>query len=312
MYSRLSKEDEKVLCTIKQRVEEEFFRSRYPNVLGLGVGIKWTRKEPTAEPALIVLVEDKVQRETLRAKECIPDSINGVRTDVLKTGRIASCGILTKRVRPARGGLSVSHEKGTAGTLALCCYGQNKHYILGCNHVLALSNEASLGDRIVQPGVADGGSIEDTLATLSRFVPIDFEPEIKREEHKNKVDAALAESALPDVERGIYWIGPVRKTLPLSEVEVGMPVQKVGRTTGYTQGRITVVDATVDVQYGGGKTARFSGQILTNRLSSGGDSGSLVVSQENQGVGLLFAGSSHASVMNPLAYIEELLQISIV
>ena len=47
--------------------------------------------------------------------------------------------------------------------------------------------------------------------------------------------------------------------------------------------------------------ARFTGQVLTEAMSQGGDSGSLVVDgTENKAVGLLFAGSPVATVFTPI------------
>lgn len=74
-----------------------------------------------------------------------------------------------------------------------------------------------------------------------------------------------------------------------------MLVKKVARTTNLTVGRITAINATVDVGYGGGQVARFTDQIVTTNISAGGDSDSLVVTLDNIAVGLLFAGSSAAA-----------------
>ncbi|MHA2086000.1 MAG: hypothetical protein ACXABD_19825, partial [Candidatus Thorarchaeota archaeon] len=74
-----------------------------------------------------------------------------------------------------------------------------------------------------------------------------------------------------------------------------------GRTTEYTEGRVTLIDAIVDVDYGGGKQARFERQIISGPMSQGGDSGSLLVSKANKtAVGLLFAGSNQVTIYNPI------------
>ena len=47
--------------------------------------------------------------------------------------------------------------------------------ILSNNHVLANSNDAQVGDTVVQPGSIDGGhAVSDKIAELERFVPIEF------------------------------------------------------------------------------------------------------------------------------------------
>jgi hypothetical protein len=88
-------------------------------------------------------------------------------------------------------------------------------------------------------------------------------------------------------------------------------VQKTGRTTHYTVGRITAISATVDVGYGGGRVARFRDQIVTTNMSAGGDSGSLVTTQDNVAVGLLFAGSSIATIVNQIENVRSLLRVEV-
>jgi len=85
-----------------------------------------------------------------------------------------------------------------------------------------------------------------------------------------------------------------------------MKVQKYGRTTGHTVGRVTGINAVIDVDYRTG-TARFDGQIIITdgTFSTGGDSGSLIVSRgllaaDRRPVALLFAGSSTNTIANPI------------
>ena len=96
-----------------------------------------------------------------------------------------------------------------------------------------------------------------------------------------------------------------------SAAVLGMAVKKSGRTTAFTQGNISVLDATIDVGYGGSRVATFENQILTNDMSEPGDSGSLLVDENNKAVGLLFAGSDEVTVFNPIAAIMTALNITI-
>jgi len=90
-------------------------------------------------------------------------------------------------------------------------------------------------------------------------------------------------------------------------------VHKTGRTTSYTTGRITAINATIDVNYGGGRIARFRDQIVTTNMSAGGDSGSVVAErQDNRAVGLLFAGSPVATILNQIQHVRSLLRVEIV
>ena len=81
---------------------------------------------------------------------------------------------------------------------------------------------------------------------------------------------------------------------------IGDVVQKTGRTTNYSTGRVTHVNATVNVNYGGGRTARMDRQIVTTAMSAGGDSGSLLLDMDENAVGLLFAGSNVSTLANPI------------
>lgn len=220
---------------------------------------------------------------------------------------------LRNRVRPAMGGYSVGHHRVTAGTIATCCYDlspfpgtPSRYYILSNNHVLANSNNASIGDPVLQPGRFDGGTIpNDVIARLSRYVPIQFHTATTKP--LNYVDAAIAEGNFHDLSREVYWGGYVKDlyTAP----KVNDIVQKTGRTTGFTTGKVTNINGTVDVNYGGGRIARFRNQIITTRMGAPGDSGSLVMNRDEAAVGLLFAGSSTRTIINNILMVQLLLKV---
>jgi len=307
------------------------------NVVGIGAGVKWKNGEPTGEPALLVLVSYKVEKDQLSKADIVPAKLQEMQTDVLAVGYPYAGGTepleagiqtLAKRARPARGGYSVGHYQITAGTIATCVYDilpagtisppahgigiPPKYYILSNNHVLANSNAASIGDPILQPGPYDGGTNPaDRIATLSRFVPITFDPPVPRASHNNLVDCAIAGGEFHDLDREIYWNGPVRGWRRKVGVTVGTIVKKTGRTTNFTTGRITAVNATIDVNYGGGKVARLKDQMVTTNMSAGGDSGSLVMTVDNVAVGLLFAGSSVAMIANQIENVRSLLRVEV-
>ena len=311
--------------------------NRRPNVVGMGVGVKWRNGQPTGEPALVVLVTHKVAREQLLEAELVPPTLASMQTDVLTIGYPVAGGgeplstapqTLARRVRPAKGGYSVGHINITAGTIATCVYDilpggavnppahgvgiPPKFYILSNNHVLANVNAAALGDPILQPGPFDGGTNPaDRIATLSRFIPLTLTPPIPLAQHHNLVDAAIAEGEFHDLDREIYWTGPVRGWRLKANVTVGTVVKKSGRTTNFTTGRITAINATVDVNYGGGRVGRLTDQIVTTNMSAGGDSGSLVTTLDNVAVGLLFAGSSTAMIANQIENVRALLRVEV-
>jgi len=284
----------------------------------------------------VVLVTQKLEKEQLSAEDLVPSEIKGVQTDVLAIGfpfaggdvQGASTQTLAQRVRPVKGGYSVGHYQITAGTVATCVYDilpggtvsppapgigtPSRYYILSNNHVLANENAASPGSPILQPGPYDGGTDPaDRIAKLSRFIPITFNPPVALNKHRNIVDCAVAEGAFQDLNREIYWSSMVRGWRLKQNVLVGSFVKKTGRTTNFTTGRIVAINATVDVGYSGGKTARFRDQIITTNISAGGDSGSLVTTLDNVAVGLLFAGSSVATIVNQIENVRSMLRVEV-
>src|SRR3989441_5004723 len=82
----------------------------------------------------------------------------------------------TKRQRPAPLGFSVGHPLITAGSIgARVADAAGNVFVLSNNHVLANSNDATIGDPALQPGPFDGGTAPaDQIGTLAAFNTIDF------------------------------------------------------------------------------------------------------------------------------------------
>jgi hypothetical protein len=154
------------------------------NVVGVAVGNKVTGGRETDEACIVVYVEAKRPEAQLRHRDIVPKAFGGVRTDVVGTGRFRALRAAraaeavdldrTKRIRPAPGGVSIGHFQITAGTLGVLAHRGGRPVILSNNHVLANQNAARVGDPILQPGPADGGRLQDTIARLVDFVPIQF------------------------------------------------------------------------------------------------------------------------------------------
>lgn len=307
---------------------EDLFNKQ--NVVGVAAGNKITDNIDTGEPCITIFVTHRVDADKLSSEDLISPELKGYKTDVIETGEIFAgpakdhkdsvamseeLGIetLRQRVRPVMGGFSVGHYRITAGTIATCVYDlwpfpgiPEKYYILSNNHVLANSNNARIGDPILQPGPYDGGTVPgDIVARLSRYVPIRWKTPTYNP--LNYVDAAIAEGEFHNLNREIYWIGYVKQVK--SNPRVGDIVEKTGRTTNFTTGRILAIHATVDVNYGGGRVARFADQIVTSNMSAGGDSGSLVCDISEGAVGLLFAGSSRVTIVNSILQVQNRLRI---
>lgn len=289
------------LAESQETAEEALLAKK--NVVGVAIAHKLKKGSDTGDPCITVYVDSKVGKSQIKGEDLIPSSIGKFKTDVIETGVLMAGSLISQRGerRPGIGGSSVGHYKITAGTIATCVKDAlptmgvtNRYYILSNNHVLANSNSAVAGDAILQPGPIDGGTLPaDIIARLARFVPINFTPGTN-----NLVDCAIAEGDFELLNREIYWIGYCNQ---MGIATINQPIQKSGRTTGHTTGRVTAINATVNVNYGSAGVAKFTNQIVTTAMSSPGDSGSLVLNMNNQAIGLLFAGSSSVTIVNPIA-----------
>jgi hypothetical protein len=196
---------------------------------------------------------------------------------------------------------------------------QNVQYILSNNHVLADQNTAKLGELIVQPGLADVSclkSTSDSVASFSRTVHINFAG------RTNTLDAAIASVEPGQVSPEILFIGPIASSL--ATPTIGLAVQKMGRTTCLTTGKIAELNANLSVNYSDThkpKMAKFVNQILvtgsgaTPNFSAAGDSGSLIVTDDScpRAVALLFAGTSNGmTIGNPISAVLSGLNVSMV
>lgn len=249
----------------------------------------------------------------------------------------------TERHRPAMPGVSAGHYKVSAGTFGAVVYDikTGEPLLLSNCHVFANSSNGKdgrckIGDPIYQPGPYDGGKKEDTIATLHNFVPVymtstssscpvaaavesglnrvvkwfrrSYEVRLyKRASTVNLVDAATARPLRRDyITDEIVGIGVPKG---MAEATVGMKVRKSGRTSGLNSGTVKVVQATIKVGMGDAGDATFSDQIVTTHIAQPGDSGSLVVNEQGQAVGLLSAGSDTVSIFGRMKNVCDALSI---
>jgi len=308
------------------------------NVVACGVGFKESGGRITDEPCVVISVSKKMPEAQLSPADIVPKKLGEVRTDVQETGVIRALQGHTDRWRPAPWGVSIGHVDITAGTLGCLVTRGDQLFILSNNHVLANSNAAQKGDPIIQPGRYDGGTLEDQIATLEDFIPINFGEApptcpiatgtesflnwmakllgsshrvmaFQEVPERNLVDAAVARPLSDDlVEKRILEIGVPKGS---REATLGTNIKKSGRTTGFTTGRILQIHVTAQVSYGEGKTATFEDQLMAGAMSKGGDSGSAMLDEEDYVVGLLFAGSDTTTIINPIQFVLDALNVEI-
>jgi hypothetical protein len=311
-----------------------------PNVTACGLGYKIAGEEETKELSIVVSVTRKLPRERLAESELVPQCVDSLPTDVIQTGPIRAHAALNpkEKYRPIQPGISIGHPEVTAGTFGYLVARAGERFILSNNHILANCNIAKRGDPILQPGMADLGTVEDRVAALSEFVPLDFGEvsgncdvaesfaqllntlaEATGSRHRlrsvqvtpgeNVMDAALARIDAPDdVPPDILNLGP---PTGIVEPQLGMRVQKMGRSSGLTTGTVTQIDVAVNVDFEG-QTARFVDQIMTSKMSSPGDSGSAVLDEERRATGLLFAGSDKVMLFTPIQRILSHFDVTLV
>ena len=193
------------------------------------------------------------------------------------------------------------------------------------NHVAAAGganlcpNRAPLGEDQFQPGLFDTlCEVRNSLhwGAHREFIPIVFGG------GANEVDAAFVRSDRTQVNKRILDIG--RPSPSILSPRVGQTVQKSGRTTGYTKGQVNTINATVFVDYGPCGSARFVSQAIITRVVVDSRSsqrqripGSPVLTlgtdeaNRFKPVGLLFAGSSSFTVINPIEFVLDSLGVQI-
>ena len=200
---------------------------------------------------------------------------------------------LRRRTRPLVPGLSVAHPAVTAGTLGALVLVGGRPGVLSNSHVLADSGRAALGDAMLQPAPYDGGDVgRDRIGELVAHGALSTD-------RPNAVDVAAGvlddpglagENVVPGL------TGPMRLRGVTDDPPADDRVGKIGRTTGWTTGRVTAVELDgVQVAFDSGVLV-FDGLVEVEGegalpFSRGGDSGSTVYTLgEGLALGLLFAG----------------------
>jgi endonuclease G len=191
-----------------------------------------------------------------------------------------------RRTDPMQGGISISNAYlygyGTLGGPVIDRE-TGDPMILSNWHVLAGHWHVRPGWPIYQPGRGDGGGHADTVATFSRGAM------------SSSLDAAVAElTGSRSLVNHPFGLEPVKG---VGWAQPGMEVIKSGRGTDVTYGRVTGVEGTAVMPYGGVYRRIRNVMTIVPRpgmrlvVSAGGDSGSFWLQEETMhAVGLHFAG----------------------
>jgi hypothetical protein len=198
-------------------------------------------------------------------------------------------------------GNSIGHGStgGPTGTLScILTDPAGDAYFLSCNHVLADLNRATLKDPVWHPGARDGGTSSNKVGSL-----YDYEPILWGGISVNRMDAAIAKAdpgvilskAIPG---GIGIVGGFDATPGYN-----IPVRKYGKITGLTRGDLLFHNLSMMLPYSTG-VARYVDQygIVETSGKRGafalqGDSGSLVVNNSSEAIGIVTSIASTGDVV---------------
>lgn len=173
-------------------------------------------------------------------------------------------------------------------------------------HVASLNER--IGQEMCQPDGSSSRSFAKVIA-LSKFV--------YGAGGANRCDVAILDTLVDGGHTVVpeqFKIGRINPNfVPRTSQKLGDRVQKSGRTTGHMWGKVVQTDLTTYVGYDRGD-ARFVNQLAIRGegglFSNGGDSGSLVVTDDVRPYGLLFAGGGDITIISPIQFVVEDFQIT--
>lgn len=176
-------------------------------------------------------------------------------------------------------GVSIGNPQGCTATLGCIVKKDGEPYLLSSGSGIVPTHMPEGGSLpICQPGILDGGHTPDTIAELSQWNVLDpLEP--------NSADAAIAKI----ITKAKRWIkDAIDEQIPFGgtgETRPDSPVQKYGRTTGWTVGRLVDLSFNGAVRVGTRKFP-FVNQIVVRGINErkkpvdfiqGGDVGAALV-----------------------------------
>lgn len=269
---------------------------QFPQINGAAFGFKEVDGKPTDAVVLKLSVEHKVGLESLKPHEVLPKTFMGYAVDVVERQprlpevckckpQVESVGDQTNDLKDQWSYLAPGQSVGdTKRTGSVACILKNTFgdlFALSNYHVFPV-----VGEPAHQPGPAD-------------FLYKGGQPNRFGKVHANTVNSL--DAAIIKIDAGYPWRNvPPGQTYSIKaavEPEIGMICQKVGRTTGFTQGRIESIGF-IRLAYDTGWQNIYSCEIRAVEpgnpddieISEGGDSGSLWTLADGSALALHFAG----------------------
>ena len=274
---------------------------KWSNVRNVGLGAKEKSGEILPELAFRFYVERKLPLSEIPLENRIPAHINGVNTDVISfissqsmvsVSSVAAVDENEYRDTGIRGGISIRNEHfdndqpSGYGTLGILARRVSDDALVGitCAHIVNAASESieAINTKIGQPkywisccccprgwiGNVKKVTLNNDLDCATIEIDEDIEEHVANNDTENKVqgiDGEIEGAALP---------------LLLDTV------RKYGRTTGLTTGRV------VDIAYGQDQMLiELLGGNPGDAFAHHGDSGAVIVNEDNQVIGLLVAAA---------------------
>jgi hypothetical protein len=276
---------------------------KIPHVTAVGLGGRERNGQPTGEIVIKVFVDRKRPRDEVPSDELIPASFEGVATDVVEMGpprllapvpgAVAPAAMPMEIVRtiPLRGGIGLTIEgvgEGTMGCLlrdkddGTAVYGLTNHHVV-------TNDRLSLSRRIMYPS-----------ATPPAFEPIGYPA--------SGVNDKVMDAAIIRIEPDFDWLPAIKEIgfvtgmhdVTVAEAATGTyQVRKRGARTKLTGGVVIAVGVDTpqrksDIVIRPNPNPNFppSQQVF---FAFRGDSGSAVVNENNEVVGLLYAADINST-----------------
>ena len=252
---------------------------RIPGVFEVLVGIKETGGKATQDVVFQVYVERKAPLATVPSTDRIPAKVAGIGTDVIGRERDVRHDVIC-------GGMQITQDTwcgsyGTLGAIGLAT-AANPH--VAANTPLLLTNHHvahNVGNVVGNGNICDSWCCE--CCDIGRLTDAGL---------TNRVDGSVGTlNAGVRFSHDILGIGAIRGT---GVAKQGMIVVKYGQRTGFTRGRVTGDDVSIDRD----DHAHFDHQIRVapepgfNKMSDQGDSGSVYVEEATRRiVGLNHTGN---------------------
>lgn len=312
---------------IKETVQDELLQ--YPGVTGIGVAYKTIRGQATDDWAITVVVKRKTNK--VAKSEQIPQEIQELPTDVIE-GHLGERGepqqlqddepaalVDKNSYNPLVGGISIGlnrmhNGKIPFGTLGLIVQDlhSTQQFILTNEHVVTLGNQApNPAHTMTQPSKEDNLQAPIVATVGNRF----FRGNVPVDNPTYGVDCAAPLITLPAQQAVLGYIQQIGNITGAGLVQPGDLNNTVYRIRGRTTGLWTARISSMTFQAQDGIADVLRNQLLLTPIDKSpaqGDSGSVVVNQYNQVVGLLWGVGTKLVVASPIGPVLQTLNVQIV